>query len=152
MFNNISRQQTRALLLEYFPDLVWLYDHLYPPGGNTIWFQHPDGTRSSFKEKEGHAQGCPLSPFFACLVLHKLLQKISAEIPKIDIFAYMDDNHHKVPCKYVSHLLDLVKQEGPPPWLIPTPHQKQPPVNNLRKKPHGTLLYGHPKHPILRCK
>jgi hypothetical protein len=40
---------------------------------NLCWCRKPDGTFAAFTQEEGFALGCPLSPFFARLVLNVLL-------------------------------------------------------------------------------
>jgi hypothetical protein len=55
-----------------FNALIPFFDILYSVN-NPRWYRQPDGTFATFDQAEGFAQGCPLSPFFACLVLHILL-------------------------------------------------------------------------------
>lgn len=70
MFNSVSRLTVSEALTAQFPHLLPVFHLLYPPQGNTVWMQHQDGTWASFRQCEGFAQGCPLSPFFSCLLWH----------------------------------------------------------------------------------
>jgi hypothetical protein len=64
MFNSTSRELIREELDQHFPDLLYLFDLLYPLEGNRVYFTHPDGTGDSFRQRERESQGCPLSTFF----------------------------------------------------------------------------------------
>lgn len=119
MFNSVSRAAARQALLKHFPSLVWLFDQLYPKEGNKIWYQKPNGVWDSFMEREGFAQGCPLSPFFCCLVLSILLEKLHQIFPEVEPLAYMDDNHSIMPANTVKAYMDAVQEFGPPLGLIP---------------------------------
>jgi len=73
MFNRMSRRECRQILEMHIPSLLPLFDATYG-GTNTVWYQTPDGPFTSFQQEEGFAQGDPLAPLFASLVLQKVLQ------------------------------------------------------------------------------
>ncbi len=76
MFNSTSREKIRDELTAYFPDLLYIFDLLYPLGVNCVRFHRPDGSWDQFRQEEGESQGCPLSSFFSCLLLHCLLASL----------------------------------------------------------------------------
>jgi hypothetical protein len=81
MFNAVSREACRSALEEHdeFRALLPLFDLLYS-SNNLCWYRKPDGTFATFEQAEGFAQGCPLSPFFASIVLHILLTNLNSEL------------------------------------------------------------------------
>jgi hypothetical protein len=44
MFNSTSREKIRDELTAHFPHLLFMFDLLYPLGGNCVRFQRPDGS------------------------------------------------------------------------------------------------------------
>jgi hypothetical protein len=81
MFNAVSRDACRSVLErnDKFQPLLPLFDMLYSKP-NLCWYRKPDGTFATFDQEEGFAQGCPLSPLFASLVLNILLTEINKEL------------------------------------------------------------------------
>ena len=77
MFNSISRTAIRQALEQYFPELAYIFHMLYPPEGNVVWLQRPDGSWYAFLQQRGAAQGCPLSVLFSCVVLLGLLVRVA---------------------------------------------------------------------------
>ena len=78
MFNRMSRKECRRILEAHIPSLLPLFDATYG-GTNTVWYQTPEGPFTSLEQEEGFAQGDPLAPLFASLVLQKVLQPIQDE-------------------------------------------------------------------------
>ena len=78
MFNRMSRKECRRVLEAHVPSLLPLFDATCG-GTNTVWYQTPNGPFTSFEQEEGFAQGDPLAPLFASLVLQKVLQPIQDE-------------------------------------------------------------------------
>jgi hypothetical protein len=81
MFNAVSREACRSVLErnDKFRALLPFFDMLYS-SNNLCWYRKPDGTFATFEQAEGFAQGCPLSPFFASLVLNILLSELNSEL------------------------------------------------------------------------
>lgn len=71
MFNCVSRQAIRDTLLDHTPfnPLVPFVDLLYSQP-NTCYYRDSEGNLGHFLQQEGVAQGCPLGPVLASLVLH----------------------------------------------------------------------------------
>lgn len=82
MFNLVSHGRVREELQVYFPVMMPLFDSLYPPDGNQLWFQTATGPHDHLTQEEGFAQGCPLSPFLSCLGLHRLLMSLQAGLDR----------------------------------------------------------------------
>ena len=78
MFNAVSRHAARHELMQhqYLCALVPFFDYLYDHD-NTVWYKTPLGTYNSFLQREGFAQGCPLSGLLAALVLTQVLRPIN---------------------------------------------------------------------------
>lgn len=129
MFNSVSRKVTRNELLAHpeLADLTYLYDHLYPAQGNTVWAQLPNGSWFSFLQEEGHAQGDPFGPFFSCLPLLRLLIQLESALQqrhqerRQDLdqlyaahLAYMDDVHDLSRMDDVAFTFDFLNTHGPP--------------------------------------
>jgi hypothetical protein len=73
MFNCVSRKALRDTLQEVnaqFQVLVPFFDLLYAQP-NKCYFRDDTGKLGYFTQQEGVAQGCPLGPVGACMVLHK---------------------------------------------------------------------------------
>ena len=68
MFNAVSREQLRHIIAEEFPELESFADLLYGDFGATC-VKSDDGNWFQITVEEGFAQGCPMSPVFAALVL-----------------------------------------------------------------------------------
>jgi hypothetical protein len=81
MFNAVSREACRSVLATHdkFNALIHFFDILYSVN-IPCWYRQPDGTFATFDQAEGFTQGCPLSPFFVCLVIHILLTDLNASL------------------------------------------------------------------------
>lgn len=130
MFNAVSRESARATLLKHpaFRKLVPFFDLLYSEP-NRCWYRRPNGTWTFFLQHEGYAQGCPLSPVFASLVLHEVLVIINKELAERAtergdnddisfIAAYFDDCQSFL--KYIDLLWFILRfiQLGAPHGII----------------------------------
>ena len=129
MFNQASRSVSRQELKSFFPEWLWIFDHLYPPTGNRVWFQRPDGSWDSFLQVEGFAQGCPASPFFSTLPLRKLLDQLHqalqeranslpTPIPPSFTAAYMDDGYGVIRLIDLAFIFNFLEEHGPPLGLL----------------------------------
>ena len=79
MFNAISRHKLREIVQQEFPHLAAFVDYLYETPGKTF-VKMSDGSWESIEVAEGFAQGCPLSPILAAIVLDHLLKKINKTV------------------------------------------------------------------------
>jgi hypothetical protein len=75
MFNAISRERLREIIAADFPSLEGFADMLYDEDGET-YVKMEDGSWAVIPVTEGFAQGCPVSPLFAAIVLNSIIQKI----------------------------------------------------------------------------
>jgi Reverse transcriptase (RNA-dependent DNA polymerase) len=91
MFNCVSRQALRDTLQAnpQFSPLTPFFDLLYNQP-NTCYYQDSTGALGTFTQEEGVAQGCPLRPVGACLVLHQLKTALQ---PTTDTMATSRINH-----------------------------------------------------------
>jgi hypothetical protein len=132
MFNSTSRELIREQLDQHFPDLLYLFDLLYPLEGNCVWFIRPDGTIDWFRQEEGESQGCPLSSFFSCLLLHKLLSSLATALLNRAqhhaspdqlsyTMAFVDDTHAVSALSDVAFIFRYLSEHGPPMGLILNP-------------------------------
>jgi hypothetical protein len=80
MFNSISSKSIREELSIYFPDLIYLFENLYPAEGNIVWFQKADGSFDHLTQEDGFAQGDPLAPFCSCLPLQQLQRNLQEQL------------------------------------------------------------------------
>jgi len=67
------------------PDLLQIFDvlyyHCFEHASGPVRYQKPDGSCWYFVvQDEGFTQGCPLSPFLACKVLHLVLWTLSTKL------------------------------------------------------------------------
>jgi hypothetical protein len=81
MFNAVSRESARSALAQHpkFRGLLPFFDLIYGEP-NKCWYRKPDNTWDYFYQHEGFAQGCPLAPVLASLVLHQVLEIINQEL------------------------------------------------------------------------
>eukprot|EP00956_Cyclotella_meneghiniana_P037754 scaffold143726_cov74-Cyclotella_meneghiniana.AAC.5 len=79
MFNAISREELREIIANNFPALEGFADMLYEENGHT-YVRMGDGSWATIEVEEGFAQGCPLSPVFAALVLNAILSQLQPEL------------------------------------------------------------------------
>jgi hypothetical protein len=124
MFNSTSREKIRDELTAHFPDLLYIFDLLYPLGGNCVRFHRPDGSWDEFRQEEGESQGCPLSSFFSCLLLHRLLaslytalahrahQRNTPDQPSYTM-AFVDDTHGVSALPDVAFIFKFLDFHGP---------------------------------------
>ena len=136
MFNNASRQEAFEEIRDHFPHLLFLFDCFCPPDGNVCWYRGADNAMHSFAIKEGFSQGCPFSPFFSALVLHRLLVKLDAQLlqraetrlrhgfPGDDnkggrtiLKSYLDDGGVPAFLPDVKFIFDFIARYGPPKGL-----------------------------------
>ena len=109
MFNSVSRAELFDIIATDFPELYHLTKLFYAEHGSV----HCKWNNTSWKQLEmedGVNQGCPLSPIFATLVLHRVLQPLAKALEQrahdrlingiagddgfgslAHLFAYMDD-------------------------------------------------------------
>ena len=131
MFNSISRDCSRSVLAEHFPSLIPFFDTLYSTS-NTCWYLSPSGSWSSFLQHEGFAQGCPLSPAFACLALHTILVALDRSLRRraharkssapgddgqgsiTSFLAYLDDVNALIPFIDLAFTLEEFRHLGVP--------------------------------------
>ena len=130
MFNAISRQKLREVMMTEFPELEAFADLLYEKEGRTA-VKLVDGSWSYLPVQEGFSQGCPMSPVFAAIVLNEILTKIDSKMRalasarKTDkngmddneggitlIMAYVNDVNCLVPLDDVYILLDKFQKYG----------------------------------------
>lgn len=81
MFNAVSRDACRHELTKHpsLQPLLPLFDLLYARS-NHCKYHDPLGQSAHFLQHEGFAQGCPLSPAFACIVLTAATRPLNAEL------------------------------------------------------------------------
>jgi hypothetical protein len=68
-YHSLSRDATRQILVEDFPERIVFLDQLYPPEGNQVFVQQAAGDWDHFWQIEGFTQGDPLAPLFSYLPL-----------------------------------------------------------------------------------
>jgi len=68
MFNLAHINLANIKLLKTY--LNWYFE------ANICWYQKPDGSWGFFLQDEGFTQGCSLSPYFSCQVLHPVLAEL----------------------------------------------------------------------------
>ena len=74
----------------------------------------------TISSEAGVQQGDPLGPFLFCLVLQKLVLKISVEVPNLRLHSwYMDDGSFFGDSRDVLKAWNIVKDEGPALGLFP---------------------------------
>ena len=76
MFNNISRVEFLDIIAASFPELIPLIQLFYDSPGTVHYKLNIVKWTTLFME-EGSAQGCPLSPILASLVVVRLLEPIN---------------------------------------------------------------------------
>jgi hypothetical protein len=109
MFNSVSRAELFDIIATDFPELYQLTTLFYEQHG-TVHYKWNQTDWRYLHMKDGVNQGCPLSPIFATLVLHRVLKPLAQQLElraserlrnghKGDdgygslahLFAYMDD-------------------------------------------------------------
>ena len=136
MFNACSRETCRASLQRHFPRLLPFFDLLYSED-NKCWYLDHHGQWNAFLQTEGFAQGCPLSPLFASLVLDEVLRPLQTELAHrartrknngllgddnhgstSATLAYFDDSSAVVPFMDTLFYLDRFAALGAPHGII----------------------------------
>jgi hypothetical protein len=124
MFNAVSRESARSALANHdtFRSLLPLFDLLHDTA-NACWYRTPDSDWSVFSQHEGFAQGCPLSPVFAALVLNLVLPQLNRELdartsarglPRTDSLSYLDDTGIFLRFADISFFLECLSTLGRP--------------------------------------
>ena len=109
MFNSVSRAELFDIIATDFPELYHLTSLLYEEHG-TVHYKWNQTDWRQLQMKDGVNQGCPLSPIFATLVLHRVLKPLAHQLELraaerlrhgdtgddgygslAHLFAYMDD-------------------------------------------------------------
>ena len=71
MFNCVSTECEREILIKHLPWTVPLFDTLYK-GEKMMYFTKLDGSKDSFQQKEGSQQGCTFGGLIANMVLLRI--------------------------------------------------------------------------------
>jgi hypothetical protein len=92
-------------------------------------FYRPDGSWDEFRQEEGESQGCPLSSFFSCLLLHRLLASLYTALadrarrrntpdqPSYTM-AFVDDTHAVSALSGVAFIYRFLHFHGPSLGLL----------------------------------
>ena len=75
MFNSVSRHELFDIIANDFPELYNFTSLLYDTDG-TVHYKWNQKEWKRLDMEDGVNQGCPLSPIFATLVLHRILQPL----------------------------------------------------------------------------
>ena len=132
MFNAISRQKLREIMHRRFPELEAFADMIYETTGYTS-VKLSDGRWREIPVLEGFAQGCPMSPVFAAIVLNEILSCVSDDLQARAgeratsslcgddgrggvsiIMGYVDDVNALVPLEDVEFFLERFRAYGEP--------------------------------------
>ena len=81
MFNEISREEAINVINTDFPHLNDVTS-LLTNDPTVYYYLNPNGTWKHFLQEEGPPQGCPFSPVFAALVLHRIIHKLNKLLRK----------------------------------------------------------------------
>jgi hypothetical protein len=97
MFNCVSRQALRDILQDnpQFEALLPFFDLLYADP-NKCYYRDPAGDLQFFLQQEGFAQGCPLAPAMASLVLAKGIQQIAPHMTALAAAHLANHDHGNV--------------------------------------------------------
>jgi len=136
MFNAASRLSCKHELNNDLPDLVPVFDLLYYHS-NICWYQKLDGLWDFFVQNEGFTQGCPLSPFLACKVLHPILHALYTKLmhgaaallasgdlgddgkgSEMVMGSYLDDTGAMIPYIDIEFAICTFQELGAPHGLI----------------------------------
>jgi hypothetical protein len=79
IFNAVSRERLREIIVEKFPTLEPFADLIYDGAGETF-VRKEHGSWVIINVNEGFSQGCPASPVFVAIVLHNILSTIQPEL------------------------------------------------------------------------
>ena len=79
MFNSVSRHELFDIIANDFPELYNFTSLLYDTDG-TVHYKWNQTKWKQLEMEDGVSQGCPLSPIFATLVLHRILQPLDTAL------------------------------------------------------------------------
>jgi hypothetical protein len=132
MFNSVSRDELFDIIHTDFPELTPLTSLLYENNGDVL-FKYNETHWKTIEMREGVNQGCPLSPIFATLVLHRILKPLDAQLQqrakdrlnngiigddglggKAHLLAYMDDISSTVVHEDVKFFCEEIDKLGQP--------------------------------------
>jgi hypothetical protein len=134
MFNSCSRETCQSAISQHFPSLLPFFDAICN-SDNKCWYINHLSKWDCFLQTEGFAQGCPLSPLFASLVLTEVLRPLQQELALrattrfrqgfqgddlqgscAATSAYFDDSNSAVAFEdsyfYLTHFMALGKPHG----------------------------------------
>ena len=130
MFNSVSRAELFDIIATDFPELYNLTKLLYEDHG-TVHYKWNQTKWKHIDMKDGVNQGCPLSPIFATLVLHRVLKPLALQLEQraaerlrqgnpgddgygslAHLFAYMDDISSTVPHEDVEFFCTEIERLG----------------------------------------
>jgi hypothetical protein len=132
MFNAVSREELFDIINKDFPELSGL-THLLYADSRDVFFKWNQVSWKSLQMKEGVNQGCPLSPIFATLVLHRILKPLDEQLQQraaarlasgipgdggfgslTHLFAYMDDISSTVALEDIQFFCENIDKLGTP--------------------------------------
>ena len=141
MFNSVSRCELFDVIATDFPELYNLTSLLYGSDGTVHYKWNQTEWKHLFME-DGVNQGCPLSPIFATLVLHRVLQPIAKALYQraserlkhghtgddgfgsiAHLFAYMDDISSMLAHEDVEFFCTEIERLGLPRGCIINPQK-----------------------------
>ena len=141
MFNSVSRQELFDIIKSDFPELSPLTSLLYEDHG-TVKYKWKGKKWKQLSMKEGVNQGCPLSPIFATLVLHRVLKPLDEQLRQraadrlhngdlgddgfgslAHLLAYMDDISSTVHHKDIKFFCTEIEKLGLPRGCFVNPHK-----------------------------
>ena len=113
-FNSVQRNIFLQKCAQKFPQIYkWVY-FCYSQHSLLFFGDH------AISSEAGVQQGDPLGPFLFCLVLQKLVLKISDQVPNLRLHSwYMDDGSFFGDSRDVLKAWNIVKDEGPALGLFP---------------------------------
>jgi hypothetical protein len=132
MFNAVSRKKLFDIINKDFPELSGLKHLLYIVSGD-VFFKWSQVSWKLLQMKEGINQGCPPSPIFATLVLHRILKPLDEQLQQraaaclasgipgdngfgslAHLFAYMDDVSSTVALEDAQFFCENIDKLGTP--------------------------------------
>lgn len=141
MFNAVSRDELFDIIKSDFPELLPLTSLLYEDHG-TVKYKWKNKKWKQLSMKEGVNQGCPLSPIFATLVLHRVLKPLDAQLRQratdrllngdtgddgfgslAHLFAFMDDISSTVHHQDIKFFCSEIEKLGSPRGCFINPHK-----------------------------
>ena len=141
MFNSVSRHELFDIIANDFPELYNFTSLLYDVDGKVHYKWNQTDWKQLYME-DGVNQGCPLSPIFATLVLHRILQPLdtalkeraSARLQTGDLgddgfgsithlLAYMDDISSTVAHEDIEFFCTEIERLGVRRGCLVNPHK-----------------------------